>query len=495
MRRFCCCFLLSFFLVCTCLSEIEKTPIDADGYGLLPKPILRALLIGCDTFATEDSLAPSASENVEAIRDILNGDRRGYASIRVSINEAMDKQAFEHSVDEAFSGAKDNDISFFYISTHGQPSHDQADEYTLLLSDGKTDYRLTSEDLLRTLERVPGEKVVWVDACNSGMLLKRGMLTQENMGGRFKPRFQVMTSCGGSELSYFWHSSDVSGGSYLVTALKGALTKKGRYAADADRNLSVTMRELQQYLLSHYGASTPQFYPSNGEFSILEYQKQPNDSDRALVTDLVLDETTLSGSQREVAFSYTLHARARIAYQMVYEKEGEWQFEAPQIAEENEGRHGIVTPGRICRTLCLQDFGEDLYGYVLFMIVAVDEDSMTPLATTLISIEQDAEVEPQVSVVRQFFPDRGEEATLFVGHQKPCTITITVRDEQGDIVAQPVYEQMSRPQHLDTPGSLFYWPGTDDEGNTLPKGAYSLQVTLRTGSKTVDAFSRAFSIE
>lgn len=494
MRRLFCLFLFCFLLLSANSSQATSVP----WYTLVPAkvhdaPVLRALLIGCDDFAGEESLVPSAKHNVEAVERILLSDMRGYASIRTAVNERLDKGAFQRLIREAFRGAKKNDISFFYISTHGMP--DKASGYALLTSDGKKDEVLTDRQLFEALNSVPGEKVVWVDACNSGMVLNRGMSALEEPGRMAMPGFQVMTSSGGGELSYFWNSAGISGGSYLVTALEQGLTEKGRYAADADKDMRVTMGELQAFLQQHYGASTPQFYPSAGDFPLLHYMKPWNDAGRGLVTDLVFDETTLTGGERTVDFSYTLNKSARIAYQMVYEKNGVWQFTEAQVAEENESRHGIVRPGRISRSLHLQDFGAELYGYVLFMIVAVDEDRMEPLATALLSVEEEAEETPQVFVVQSFSPEKGEEAVIFVGHEKPCTITVVVRNEQGDIVASPVYEQMSRPQHLDTPGSLFYWRGVDDAGELLPKGSYSLQITIRMGNKSMDAFSRALSIE
>lgn len=498
MRRMLCFLLICFFLLPPVSSQAAGEP----WHTLVPArvsgedaPVMRALLVGCDVFAGEESLAPSAEHNVEAVENILWADLRGYEAIRTSVNERLDGPAFARLVAEAFQGAKKNDISFFYISTHGMPGKKKDEGYTLLLSDGEKDYALTDSELFDVLNRVPGEKVVWVDACNSGMLLGRGMGEESAPGKMAVPGFQVLTSSGGKELSYFWNSAGISAGSYLVTALEYGLTEKGRYAADADRDMRVTMRELQAYLQGNYGPSTPQFYPSAGDFALLHYARAGDDFGRGLVTDLVFDETTLTGGEREIGFSYTLNSRARIAYQMVYEKNGVWQFREAQVAEENEGRHGIVNPGRIRRSLYLQDFGEALYGYVLFMIVAVDEDRMEPLATALLSVEEETEPTPALSVGRAFSPEKGQEAEIFVGHEKPCTITVVVRDEQGDIVANPVYEQMSRPQHLDTPGSLFYWRGVDDAGERLPMGSYSLQVTLRMGNKSADAFSRAFSIE
>lgn len=490
-----CCVLLLAALPANATSEPWYTLVPAEPY-LEEAPVLRALLIGCDTFAEADSLAPSAAHNVEAVRAMLEGDLRGYASIRTSVNERMDGPLFERLVEDAFVGAKDNDISLFYICTHGIAEGRSTDQYTLLLSGSQTDYRLSGRQLCDVLSRVPGEKVVWVDACYSGMLIGRAVSIEQPSGCMAAPHFQVMTSSGGRELSYFWNSAGMKGGSYLVTALEHALTPAGRFAADADKDMRVTMGELEAYLDGHYGPSTAQFYPSAGDFALLHYALPRGNAGKALVSDLVFDETRLTGGQREIGFSYTLNRRARIAYQLVYEKNGTWQFDHGQVVAENEGRHGIASPGRIRRSLHLQEFGVDLYGYVLFMVMAVDEDRMEPLATALLSVEEENEDPPEVYVGRSFAPDKGEEAVIFVGYEKPCLITVAVRNEQGDVVAYPVYERMSRPQHLDDmPGSLYYWRGVDSMGEPLPKGGYSLQITLRRGNRSVDAFSRAFSID
>lgn len=458
-------------------------------------PVLRALLVACDTFVTEESLAPSARGNVETMERILRGDMRGYRAVTRAVNRPLDGASFSALVQRAFLGATENDISFFYISTHGIPTGRADADFTLLLSDGESEYPLTARELKSALERIPGEKVVCVDACNSGMLLNRGTQIDHRTGFLAGPGMQVITSSSGRELSYFWSSQGREGGSYLTLALEYGLTAAGGFEADGNRDGAITMGEVQRHLFRHYGPSTAQMYPTQGDFVLLRYDRALPGARRGLISGLVFDETVLKNGENDISFSYTLNRPAHLQYQIVYEENGAWQFDKAQLIEE-PGDAGPVRPGRIERSIRLQGFEEGVFGYALVMIVLRDGEVSTPLSATLISVQQDDEEEtPIIFVGRGFSPENGEELSVFVGHEKPCSITVYVRNEQGDVAATPLYEHMSRPQHLTPPGTLFFWRGVDDAGKPLPKGGYSLQAVISMGDSTTDVFSRAFSID
>lgn len=463
---------------------------------MLRLPVMRALLIGCDQFVTQENLRPSAENNVEDIRQILQHDARGYQSIHTSINQPLDESAFRLLVRNSFQDAKENDISLFYISTHGDYRDDVEGRFRLLLSDGQQEYALTMAVLHSALAEIRGTKVLIIDTCNSGMLLNKGTEMNEFHSQFAGEGYKVLTSAGGNEQSYNWSSgvNHQHGGSYFLLALSRGLGPQGNYAADANRDGSITMSETYQYLLGNYGPSTPQMYPQQDEFVLLQYHREGTIYNSGHIFHVMFDATTLSADEKEINFSYTLNRRARLAYQLVYEQNGTWQFDHPQLFEERETPNGISLPGRKQRTLSLQNFEGAPFGYVLFYILAVDEDSTIPLYTALLSVQAKNE-EMQVKTRESFSPVQGQELPIMIEHEKPCSLTVIIRNGQGETVSVPWVDLPSRPQHIAPAGSVLYWDGRDQTGETVPNGIYSVQVQATSGGQTTVAFSGAFTVE
>lgn len=459
--------------------------------------VLRALLIGSDRFVTQDSLEPSAINNVRTMRQLLFSDERTYEHVATSVNEPLDEESFKDLVKKAFRGSTGNDISLFYISTHGDYSDEVEGFFRLLLSDGQQEYVLTMKTLYETLKPIQGTKVLIIDACNSGMLLGKGAELDYFVSPFIEDGFKVLTSSGGKELSYNWSSRQDArfGGSYFLLSLAGGLGYQGNFAADANHDGSITMNETYQYLLGNYGPSTPQVYPQQDQFVLMQYSSNIISSNRRLITDVHFENTTLSGGEREISFAYTLNRRARLAYQLVYEHSGAWQFDQPQLIGENETSTGMTLPGRKQRSLTLQQSSEEAYGHVLFFIMAIDEDRAIPLYTSLLSVQSGEEQSLSVSTGKSFSPEKGEELPILFTHEKPCTYTVMIRNAQGDLVATPILDQASRPQHLQPSASVVYWDGRDDMGETVLMGEYTVQVQIVSDNRTSVAFSNLFTVE
>ena len=221
-----------------------------------PQPSLRALLVGVDQFSTQPDTAPAARNNLSRLSRALEADSRGYALIRRSLNEAMDFEAFSSLVLGTFEGAREGDVSLFYISTHGfyEPGQDPM-SFSMLLSDGESEYYLTARELHQALSPIAGTKLLIIDTCFAGALIDRGLpgdgLRSLFAGGGFK----VITASGGSEPSFLWStgSGAFRGGSYFADTLYTGLSGAGRFAADG--NLTAR-RSGAARLPADYGAAT-----------------------------------------------------------------------------------------------------------------------------------------------------------------------------------------------------------------------------------------------
>ena len=100
--------------------------------------ILRAWLVGCDHFVTYPNTGFGARNNLMRLRQVLAQDARGYQSITETYNQPFSGPEAKELAQQAFQGANDNDISFFYISTHGiYQEGAPASSFAMLLSDGR----------------------------------------------------------------------------------------------------------------------------------------------------------------------------------------------------------------------------------------------------------------------------------------------------------------------------------------------------------------------
>jgi hypothetical protein len=443
--------------------------------------VLRALLIANDDFVTQADTSPSSYNNVISLRQALLRDRRGYGSIKVSLNEKMDANRFGALARDAFRGAREGDVSLLYLSTHGLRM-EGSDDFFALMSDGETESLLSGEDIYIALKDIPGKKVLILDACYSGAAIRKGLDTPLVSSPFTGPDFKVLTSAGGGEPSFLWTDAlgTVRGGSYFAQAMAEGLAPYGRAAADENRDGSITLSELHAYQTRNYGASSPQVYPENDGFVLFEYDLDKSAAATPLFSGLSFDTRVIRRKDDLLRFAYTLHQPARLAYQLVYAQEGAWRFQAPQSIPED----GILSPGRRDAALQLLPGLSGLSGYVLLFILSVDEDQSQPLACVLLSVQTgDEEPKPRVDSAASFVPDIGEEAAFILRHKGPITITAVIRDAQGLSVARLAHETLSRPLHLTNEGTNLYWNGRDDSGEPAMPGLYQLDIRVMAGTR------------
>jgi hypothetical protein len=473
---------------------VSLLPVHAD--DTQPLPVLRALLVSCDDFVTQPDTMPSSYNNLIALRRALLYDIRGYRSIRVSVNRALDRGSLASLAAEAYAGASQEDISLFYLSTHGVTVKDNED-FAALLSDGFEERILYGQDIAEALGAIPGKKVVVLDACFSGAAIAKGLDDPRVASAFSGPDFKVLTSAGGLEPSFLWTdgAGTVQGGSFFAQALTEGITAEGRYAADQNRDGLITLRELHAHQLSAYGASTPQAYPENDDFVVFAYRIGHQANDLRTVTGLEVESPLISEHGQPIRFSYTLNRQARLAYQLVYEHEGAWRFRVPQSIIEAGRGDGIVLPGRKEAALGLQPGMGGLSGYLLLMLVSVYEDRASPQACVLLSVQtRDQPQEIRVDNAPAFTPGAGEEAAFIVRHLGAVTLSAQVLDHTGERVAVLATRQMSRPLHLRQEGTCLWWDGRGMDGKAMPAGVYRLQVTVYSGSRTYEIQGAPFEL-
>lgn len=463
------CWLLG--LLCLFCASAEKADDPA---------VCRALLVGCDVFLTHEDTAPSAALNVERMDRMLRTDARGYAAVTRRDAGLADVAALQAAVEEAFAGADDNDVSFLYFCTHGL--YDRVSlEPLLVLSDGVSENSLSARALRELLDRVPGKKILVIDACNSGAFIGRGVRDGQNAfsGGDYR----VLTSAGGYENSFLWRDRQQSGGSYFAQELCEGL--RGR-DFDVNQDGAVTLAEAHAGLLECCGASTAQASPLGDDTPLYVYDPAVSDGGERPLGDILLDTNVLTGREDTLYFSFTVRRPVRVQYQIIYYRGGQWRFDAPQIVEDAENARGALTPGRKQRAVTLVSEDEAPYGYALLQIVAQEGRSAMLAGSRLIAVQPE---EGDPGLRARAFSD-GREVGVYVRHAFPCSLTVKVLDGSGQQVATLAYKSPSRPTGERQDGSFFHWDAAD-----VPAGEYAVEVTCRVGGETYTQRSEAFKVE
>ncbi len=142
-------------------AEICVDPLD--------EVVYRALLIGEATFDGKMN-APRNYGNVERLSVMLDNvktpDGTYYSYVR---RKDLSRDGILAAITETFSEADDNDVSLFFISTHGNVS--KVGRYAGALCTVETPTKfglLLQEELRDALQKIKGTKIVWLSACGTG---------------------------------------------------------------------------------------------------------------------------------------------------------------------------------------------------------------------------------------------------------------------------------------------------------------------------------------
>ncbi|MBQ7455253.1 MAG: caspase family protein [Clostridia bacterium] len=437
-------------------------------------PVRRALLVGCDSFVSHEDISPSATSNVERMARLLDTDARGYEVVLRMDAGVGGAQQLAAAIEAAFYGAEEGDVSLLYICTHGM--YDRISyEPLLAVSDGKTEENITASWLRDALERIPGQKILILDACNSGAFIGKGALDDRAANAFAGTNCQVLTSAGAYENSFLWHDRASLGGGYFTQELCEGLRS---HAYDLNADGEVTLSELYGGLLECHGASTPQIYPQQSDAVWYAYDPLSGGAGERPLDGLVLDSAVMRGGEDTLYFSFTVRRPVRVQYQIIYYRGGEWRFDAPQIIEDAENADGALSPGRKQRSVTLERGEESPYGYVLLQVVAQEGRYAMLAGSRLIAVQPDEGLPLlRLRCADSFAPDAGEELSILVRHALPCSLTVRVLDGDGALVRRLAYKTPSRPNGTAQEASFFYWDGRNEAGEMAPAGLYTIEVS------------------
>lgn len=138
----------------------------------------RALLIG-NTYTGESNELPGCENDVDGMRTMLG--RMTATPYSVTVKKNIRAEEILSSISSMFGNASYNDVSLFYYSGHGANSvgadGNPTSYHAALVGTFQTYVSIAR--LKTELDKIPGKKVIIIDACHSGQFIARdGTVTQ-----------------------------------------------------------------------------------------------------------------------------------------------------------------------------------------------------------------------------------------------------------------------------------------------------------------------------
>lgn len=223
------------------------------------RPVYRALVLGEQMY--EDDARLGGVNTAQGVADMLENQSIGGAGYQVRLQLDSTRPEILEGIAAAFAGAKETDISLFYINCHG--AYENGAAYIRLHDES----RITVDQLEAMLRQIPGKVIVILDFCQSGAFIGAGGdferftdSARSAFGGGTAlttGKYTVIASAAADEDSY--RRSFSSGDNENSTAaIMGRSLCEGAgwdliydrsvtLKADADRDKAVTVQEIYEY--------------------------------------------------------------------------------------------------------------------------------------------------------------------------------------------------------------------------------------------------------
>ena len=313
----------------------------------------------------------------------------------------------------------------------------------------------------------------------------------------------MICSSGGEEESWFW-SGDIdgerlAGAGYFSGALVRALSATGGFGADDNRDGAITLTELKRCLLQTHGASVVRTYPEESEFAVLTYDVDRYTGRRrdALIEGVSFESDVLSAQEPTVNFTFNVVSSVQVAYQLVYYRQGRWDFDNARLYYDNNGAVSewamagrSLPPGLKQRAITINRVEAGSSGYVLLQLLTIDRGRPAVACSRVLCVPPETG-DPEISVdtPAAFCPENWEELTFRVRHSFPCELSVTIVDMEGRTVRRLSSRQPTRPEQLDPLGTSFTWDGLLNDGTPAPDGQYRIKVRAYVGDEKYEFVS------
>lgn len=459
---------------------------------LLPAAVraeTRALLVACSEFVTQPDLGNASSGNLHIIGSALVGALPRPSVLAIEDGTIGTVSALSAALQDAFGEADENDLSIFYLCTHGVLSSADDGQVYLLLGDGETETPLGAAQLFELVSGIQGEKLLILDACFSGALIGRGHpLEQPHSPGvpaplplSLDPSIHVLTSAAGNESSWYFDSESLSTGalSYFASAFSTGLGLYGSAEADQNGDGEVTLEELYRYLNVAVPSSSCQLLSAFAESVVLPAAKGAMLS-RPL-TGFSYGSSLLASGEAALEFSFTAAKETAVQYRLIDYVDGHWDWaQAQTFLDEGDGENGLLTPGRKTRSLTLPGITGADSGHLMLQVFSVSGGELILCSERLIAVQSE-QSDAELSVASRGTLQSGRgELPIRVSLSVPAELTVSVYDGEGRLVRRLASSQLTRPSA--DGATHLYWDGRNAQGELVPDGSYTVAAEALVGS-------------
>ena len=263
--------------------------------------VYRALCVGVGDYIEGDDNDLSAPPyDVDKIRQILQQCRFGTSNTTFSnISYLKDWQATKsnilQSISSAFSGADNNDVSYFYFSGHG--SWVVGSTFYICPADATSfaDSAISVNELESALSAIPGIKVVFLDSCYSGGFIGKAIDNTTGLKEKLESfndevitvfsqaqpkgllttdQYRVLTSCHYYQTCWEIYPEEGNPFGVFTMALCNGFGYSSSCPADTNLATKVSLQEaylyVQNWVFSYGIIQDVQVYPNNSTFTIVE---------------------------------------------------------------------------------------------------------------------------------------------------------------------------------------------------------------------------------
>ena len=240
--------------------------------------VCRALLIGEVNYKSRYMQTVDSAGDLKLLSEMLGTvtDPEGnpYSVVRKT---DLSKDEIRRAIRDAFAGADKDDVSLFFIATHGLNESDPEEAGSLTAYNPETnkDEYITDDELAEWLAEIPGKKIVFLEACSSGSNIYSadeqadyGLPRSE--GALRRESFLVLTSSAHMEDSYAYDTAEPVHTLFTYGLTRG-VGLSGKMPCDTDGDGLASADELLAWLRNYRDPYLPgavqhaQMYPARSD--------------------------------------------------------------------------------------------------------------------------------------------------------------------------------------------------------------------------------------
>lgn len=273
--------------------------ITSDASAIEKQKEYNILLIGNGNYSYIPKLKGPRYDTARMEEVFRNSNfRDGY--LYVNNQNDLTRDDMIRSIRNTYSHARPDDVNYFYYGGHGSLIDGEA----YIMGVDARDYRslISSRELKRELDKVPGTMIIILDSCRSGGFIAsrsdspmdieanewevdleeyNNIFIETFLEGSTRSfsgsKYKLITAARHDQDSWDIYDPYMGyGGEFTLSLVKG-LGFTGNYEADYDRDQRISIEEIYQYLLGEVKRSNVQCYSTDMDYLFYEYGEDLGD--------------------------------------------------------------------------------------------------------------------------------------------------------------------------------------------------------------------------